>query len=174
MTWKENNTLRALRESTEEFNFIIGKILNQDLSKYRNMNEKEVLKALGLIKCLKTTGYYGDIEYLSARMLNECDLTWARFTLAAKDAGFIRTMVKPKTGYFQGAYRDTSFRWAGEDKTFYLKSNPELMIYWFYCDPRNELFVNCGEYGSGYHGPSTVEYDNLMKKLGKVIRDNFK
>lgn len=173
MTWKDNNTLKALRESTGDFDSVIDKILNQDLSKYRNMSGEEVLKALGLTKCLKTTGYYGDVEYLSAHMLNKCDLTWARFTLAAKDAGFIRTAVKSKTGYFQGAYRDTSFHWEGKDKTFYLESNPELMIYWFYCDPRNELLVSCGAYETGYHGPSTVEYDKLIKKLIKIIQDNF-
>ena len=168
--WHSNNTLR---ESDESFDTVIAKILSQDLSKYKAIGEEKAIKALGLTKCLETTGYYGDVDYMDARMLSYYDLTWARFTLAAKDAGFIRIKTEPRSGYFKGAYRDTSYRWKGKDKDFYLTCDPELKIYWFGCNPWNELFVKCGAYGLGYHGPETVEYDKLMKKLGVIIDENF-
>lgn len=173
--WYKNNWFSKLNESVDPLEPIFSTLLSQDLSKYKNMSEDEVLEILGLKKSIKLIGCYNDVDYTSASMLNDCDLTWARFLIAVADLkkGLIWHKKKPVSGFYKGDYKDTSFEYEGVMKEYYLQIEPKLKIYWFDCNPYNNFCVDCGESMTGSHSPETKTYFELMKKLSNFISENF-
>jgi hypothetical protein len=173
--WYKNNWLSKLNESEDPLAPIFSALLSQDLSKYKSMSKDDVLERLGLKKSIKLTGCYGDVDYTSPHMLNDCDLSWARFLIAVADfkKGWIQYRKKPVSGFFKGAYKDTSFEYEGFLKEYYLQVEPRLRIYWFDCSPYNNFCVDCGAYMTGSHSPETKTYFELMKRLAIFIRENF-
>ena len=174
-SWKSDNLLYSLKESYEDFDSIIESIFNQDLSKYKSMSEEEAIESLKLKNCVETTGYYGDTEYLSARIFSwnlDYDLPWVRFACAAKGAGLLKVRVCSKEGYSRGAYRDTSYSWEGKDKTFIIPDNSKFEILWFDCNPEhNELFIQVGHPYIEYRNSGFPK--NKIKELEKRVLDNF-